>query len=134
MKTLRKIFDNMHCKYQGKDDTGTVISEPDKLWRWITKHFVPKNSNRLEPQVKPFTTEIELAHVKDGIKDYKKADYEKCKEQLIKIIAILYHSGIDIKRRDIITVNLDDFYCFRVKERTLDLGETLRITYWIDDV
>lgn len=51
MKTLRKIFDNMHCKYQGEDDTGAVISEPDKLWRWITKHFVPKNSNLLDAQV-----------------------------------------------------------------------------------
>jgi len=59
METLRKIFNNMHCKYQGVDDTGKVISEPDKLWRWITKHFVPKNSNRLETQVKQLLADIE---------------------------------------------------------------------------
>jgi len=134
METLRKIFDNMHCKYQGKDDTGTVISEPDKLWRWITKHFVPKNSNRLEPQVKPFATEISIAHASDGIKKYNEDAYKKCEELLLKTIAVLYHSGVDIKTKDIIPVELDDVYFYKIKYRTMDLGEALKITYWVEDL
>ena len=86
-----------------------------------------------KPRVKPFATEICIAHVKDGIEEYNRDAYKKCEEQLLKIIAILYHAQIDIKVKDIIPVEKGDVYWYKIKERTLDLGEALRITYWVDD-
>lgn len=47
---LHKQFDKKHCKFQGKDDTGQVVSDPQKVWEWIEKTIkaVP-----LEAEVKP---------------------------------------------------------------------------------
>lgn len=103
-----------------------------------TKPIIPQmpinTLGQNEPRVKPFATEICIAHVKDGIEKYNRDAYKKCEEQLLKIIAILYHAQVDIKVKDIIPVEKDDIYWYKIKERTLDLGETLRITYWVDDL
>ena len=32
---LHNQFNRKHCKFQGKDDTGQVVSDPQKVWDWI---------------------------------------------------------------------------------------------------
>lgn len=134
---LKKIYDELESDaynieyhtYDYKITNQIIRRNFEKLFKAQTN-----KGGQAEVLVKPFATEICIAHVKDGIEEYNRVAYEKCKKQLLKIIAILYHAQIDIKVKDIIPVEKGDVYWYKIKERTLDLGEALRITYWVDDL